>query len=218
MATTTVPMYRPRGDETFVGNDRLAVRRRVLVRHRPEAVRACARHPIGRTFAQGSARTCDSSAAPGRAVMPPAPRPPAPSSQRDVDLGLALNRRVVRYTNDPGNKVQFLEREAREAVRRVYRRRSGSPVPVEPLARCAARRRTADRLSQLVQAIRSPQRADRNPRSDPSGRYIELSRRLPSQGAASDENRGYPCLAFAEEDETPQVYAAWRRGASSMKN
>lgn len=47
-----------------------------------------------------------------------------PPSERDVDLGLHLDRRVVRYTNDVETKA-FLEREAAK-LSSTYRRRSGA--------------------------------------------------------------------------------------------
>ena len=56
--------------------------------------------------------------------LPPAPRLRAAHADRDVDLGLRLDRRVVRYTNDPDTKA-FLEREAKK-LSPSYRRRSGA--------------------------------------------------------------------------------------------
>src|SRR5262245_27255736 len=56
--------------------------------------------------------------------LPPAPRLEASRGERDVDLGLRLDRRVVRYTNDPATKT-FLEREAAK-LSPSYRRRSGA--------------------------------------------------------------------------------------------
>jgi SAP domain-containing new25 len=56
--------------------------------------------------------------------LPPAPRPRPVPAERDVDRGLRLDRRVVRYTNDPGTKA-FLEREAKK-LSPSYRRRSGA--------------------------------------------------------------------------------------------
>jgi hypothetical protein len=57
----------------------------------------------------------------------PAPKPAhsdVRSLPRDVDLGLRLDRRIIRYTNDPATK-SFLEREARKLVP-TFRRRSGA--------------------------------------------------------------------------------------------
>ena len=46
------------------------------------------------------------------------------SRPRDVDLGLRLDRRIIRYTNDPATK-SFLEQEARKLAP-AFRRRSGA--------------------------------------------------------------------------------------------
>ena len=57
----------------------------------------------------------------------PAPKPTQSdvrSRPRDVDLGLRLDRRIIRYTNDPATK-SFLEREARKLAP-AFRRRSGA--------------------------------------------------------------------------------------------
>ena len=56
--------------------------------------------------------------------VPPASRKARIAGERDVDLGLRLDRIVVRYTNDPETKA-FLEREA-EKLSPSYRRRSGA--------------------------------------------------------------------------------------------
>src|SRR5262245_19636528 len=56
--------------------------------------------------------------------LPSAPHVRRPAVERDVDLGLRLDRRVVRYTNDPETKA-FLEREAAK-MSPSYRRRSGA--------------------------------------------------------------------------------------------
>ena len=58
---------------------------------------------------------------------PPAPKPARSdvrSRPRDVDLGLRLDRRIIRYTNDPATKL-FLEQEARKLAP-AFRRRSGA--------------------------------------------------------------------------------------------
>ena len=57
----------------------------------------------------------------------PAPKPvqsDVRSRPRDVDLGLRLDRRIIRYTNDPATK-SFLEQEARKLAP-TFRRRSGA--------------------------------------------------------------------------------------------
>ena len=57
----------------------------------------------------------------------PAPKPAQSdvrSRPRDVDLGLRLDRRIIRYTNDPATK-SFLEQEARKLAP-AFRRRSGA--------------------------------------------------------------------------------------------
>jgi len=52
------------------------------------------------------------------------PGPASPADRRDTELGLRLDRRVVRYTNDSATKA-FLEREAAK-MSAAYRRRSGA--------------------------------------------------------------------------------------------
>jgi SAP domain-containing new25 len=55
---------------------------------------------------------------------PPAPRQSVRPKPRDSELGLRLDRRIVRYTNDQATKA-FLEREAKR-IDPAFRRRSGA--------------------------------------------------------------------------------------------
>ena len=142
--------------------------------------------------------------------MPPAPRSPAPAAQRDVDLGLALNRRVVRYTNDPGTKA-FLEREAAK-LSPSYRRRSGSRYRLNRWrdAQLAAGRRITYR--DLVKAyVRLSEPSERYARV-PSGRYInflaDFLRKEP-QATRAAAIRAWHSL---KRMDCPKTYADWRKG------
>ena len=58
------------------------------------------------------------------AIVQPTRERPSASTDKDVERGLHLDLRVVRYTNDPETKL-FLEQEARKLVPGL-RRRSGA--------------------------------------------------------------------------------------------
>ena len=143
----------------------------------------------------------------------PSPRPVrAAAGERDVDLGLHPNRRVVRYTNDPATKA-FLEREARK-LSASYRRRSGARYRLNRWrdAQLAAGRRITYR--DLVRAyVRLSAPSARYARV-PSGRYInflsDFLRREPKATRAS-AIRAWHSL---KRMNCPKTYAAWRRARS----
>ena len=141
--------------------------------------------------------------------LPPASRPVKPSGERDVDLGLRLDRRVVRYTNDPETKA-FLEREAL-TLSPSYRRRSGARYRLNRWrdAQLARGRRITYR--DLVKAYVRLSAPSAEYARVPSTRYVyflgDFMRHEPGATRAA-ALRAWHSL---KQMDCPKSYAAWRR-------
>ena len=133
------------------------------------------------------------------------------SQPRDVDLGLRLERRIVRYTNDPATKA-FLEQEAK----RLFpgsRRRSGAMYRLnrwrEKQLSDGVALTYRDLVAEYLRLTKSPDRFARIPH----GRYINflsdyLARHPGARAeaiAAWHELKAMPC---------PKTYRAWTRARS----
>jgi len=141
--------------------------------------------------------------------LPAVPRPRHAPAARDVDLGLRLDRRVVRYTNDPATKA-FLEREAKK-LSPAYKRRSGARYRLNRWrdAQLASGRRIT--YHDLVKAYVRISTAAEPYAKIASGRYInflsEFLRREPAATRAA-AIRAWHALKTMN---CPKTYAAWRR-------
>ena len=140
---------------------------------------------------------------------PPARRATAPAAERDVDLGLRLDRRVVRYTNDPETKA-FLEREAAK-MSPSYRRRSGARYRINRWrdAQLASGRPITYR-DLVREYVRLSAPTERYAHIGPT-RYInflaEFHRREP-HATRADAIRAWHTL---KRMNCPKTYTAWRR-------
>jgi hypothetical protein len=140
--------------------------------------------------------------------LPPAQRPASAPAARDVDLGLRLDRRVVRYTNDPGTKA-FLEREAKK-LSPSYRRRSGARYRLNRWrdAQLAKGRRITYR--DLVKTyVRLSAPAARYARV-PTGRYINFLADFLRQEPRATRPAAIRAWHAVKRMNCPKTYAAWR--------
>ena len=146
------------------------------------------------------------------AIVPPAPRTPAASTPKDVERGLHLDLRVVRYTNDPETK-QFLEREARKIVPGL-KRRSGTRYRLNRWREAQIANGVGIRYRDLVnEYVRLNQSADRFAQV-PHGRYVNfMSDFLAARNGATRE-QGMKAWAMLKRMDAPKTYAAWVRARS----
>jgi hypothetical protein len=133
------------------------------------------------------------------------------SQPRDVDLGLRLDRRIVRYTNDSATKA-FLEREARRRLP-DFRRRSGAMYRLnrwrEKQLSSGIELTYRDLVGEFVRLTKSPDPFARIPH----GRYINFVSDflVRHPGARAD------AIAAWHELKTmtcPKTYRAWTRARS----
>jgi hypothetical protein len=140
--------------------------------------------------------------------VPRARRSSPAAAERDVDLGLHLDRRVVRYTNDPETKA-FLEREAVK-VSPAHRRRSGSRYRLNRWreAQIAKGRRITYR-DLVRQYVRLSAPTTRH-RRVPHVRYINFLAdflRHEGKGTRAAAIRAWHAI---KRMNGPKTYAAWR--------
>ena len=141
-------------------------------------------------------------------IGPPKKTVSATAHERDVDLGLRLDRRVVRYTNDAVTKA-FLEQEAKRLAP-DYRRRSG--------ARYRLNRWRDQQLEEGVEItyrdvieeyVRLSQSTERFARV-PTGRYINfLSDFLAHEPRATTAD-AIAAWQLLKGMDSPKTYRAWR--------
>jgi hypothetical protein len=129
--------------------------------------------------------------------------------ERDVDVGLHLNRRVVRYTNDPETKG-FLEREAAK-LSPAYRRRSGARYRLNRWrdAQLAAGRRITyrDLVREYVRLSAPSQVYARIPH----GRYINFLAEYLRHEPRATREAAIRAWHQLKRMDRPKTYAAWRR-------
>ena len=141
--------------------------------------------------------------------LPQAPHAARVAGERDVDLGLRLDRRVVRYTNDPETKA-FLEREARK-LSPSYRRRSGARYRLNRWRDDQLARGRPITYRDLVKAYVRLSAPTAEYAPIPSTRYIcflgDFMRHEP------DATRAAALRAWhsVKRMNCPTSYAAWRR-------
>jgi hypothetical protein len=139
-----------------------------------------------------------------------APQPPAPGGgTRDVDLGLRLDRRVVRYTNDPQTKA-FLEREAAK-MSPGYRRRSGARYRLNRWrdAQLAAGRAITYR--DLVREYVRLSAPDAPYARIPHTRYVYFLGDFMRGEPGATRGAALRAWRSVKRMDCPKTYAAWRR-------
>ncbi len=147
----------------------------------------------------------------GAIVQPTRSRPSA-SAAKDVDRGLRLDLRVVRYTNDPETK-QFLEREARKLVPGL-RRRSGARYRLnrwrEAQILAGVRLRYRDLVHEYVRLNQSTDRFA----PIPHGRYINFMSAFLRVRKGATREQAIRAWAMLKSMNVPKTYAAWVRARS----
>jgi hypothetical protein len=146
------------------------------------------------------------------AIVQPTRMTPSASTTKDVERGLRLDLRVVRYTNDPETK-QFLEREARKLVPGL-KRRSGVRYRFnrwrEAQIFSGVRLRYRDLVKEYVRLNQSTDRFAQIPH----GRYINfMSNFLAARNGATKE-QATRAWAELKRMDVPKTYAAWARERS----
>ena len=143
------------------------------------------------------------------AIRQPAPARVSSSTARDVDRGLRLDLRVVRYTNDPETK-QFLEREAR-AVVPGFRRRSGARYRLnrwrEDQLRKGKRLTYRDLIKEYVRLCQSATPF----RRVPHGRYINFMADFLAARPGATHAQAIKAWRLLKTMNIPKTYAAWKR-------
>jgi len=143
------------------------------------------------------------------AIVQPTRRKPSASTDKDVERGLHLDLRVVRYTNDPETK-QFLEQEARKLVPGL-RRRSGARYRLNRWREAQILNGVRLRYRDLVnEYVRLNQSTDRFAQV-PHGRYINfMSNFLAARNGATKE-QAVKAWAILKRMDVPKTYSAWAR-------
>jgi hypothetical protein len=130
------------------------------------------------------------------------------ANERDTDLGLRLDRRVVRYTNNAVTK-DFLEQQAKKLAP-GYRRRSGARYRLnrwreEQLAKGAAIT-YRDVVEEYVRLSQSTERFARIPH----GRYINFMSDFLAHEAGATTTDAIAAWHVVKGMDCPKTYRAWR--------
>jgi len=143
------------------------------------------------------------------AIVQPTRRNPSASTDKDVERGLHLDLRVVRYTNDPETK-QFLEQEACKLVPGL-KRRSGVRYRLNRWREAQILNGVSLRYRDLVhEYVRLNQSTDRFAQI-PHGRYINfISNFLAARNGATKE-QAIRAWTILKRMDIPKTYAAWVR-------
>ena len=141
------------------------------------------------------------------AIVQPTQRKLPASTAKDVERGLHLDLRVVRYNNDPETKA-FLEQEARKLVPGL-KRRSGTRYWLnrwrEDQIRNGVRLRYRDLVNEYVRLNQSTDRFARVPH----GRYLNfMSDFLAARNGATKE-QALKAWAALKSMNVPKTYGAW---------
>jgi len=130
------------------------------------------------------------------------------ANERDTDLGLRLDRRVVRYTNNAVTK-DFLEQQAKKLAP-GYRRRSGARYRLnrwreEQLAKGVAIT-YRDVVKEYVRLSQSTERFARVPH----GRYINFMSDFLAREAGATTADAIAAWHVVKSMDCPKTYRAWR--------
>ena len=129
------------------------------------------------------------------------------SQERDVDLGLHLNRRVVRYTNDVTTK-EFLNREAKKLVP-AFRQRSGAKYRLNRWREEQLRHGVELTYRDLVEEyVRLSQSAGRFAQI-PHGRYINFMSAFLARQPSATKREAIEAWHSLKTMDCPKTYRAW---------
>ena len=135
------------------------------------------------------------------------PSTPHASKERDVDLGLHLKRRVIRYTNDRVTK-EFLEDEARKLVAGL-RRRSGARYRLnrwrEEQLRRGVKLTYGDLVKEYVRLSQSTEPFARIPHT----RYVNFISDFLSAQPGATRGRAITAWRMLKTLDCPKTYHAW---------
>jgi hypothetical protein len=128
-------------------------------------------------------------------------------ARRDVDIGLRLDRRVVRYTNDVATK-EFLEREAAKLAP-TFRPRSGAKYRLnrwrEDQLRNGAELTYRDVVAQYVRLTQSAERFARIPH----GRYINFMSDFLAGRPGATKAEAIKAWQSLKKMDCPKTYRDW---------
>lgn len=131
------------------------------------------------------------------------------SRERDVDLGLHLDRRVVHYTNDAATK-EFLNREAKKLVP-AFRLRSGVKYRLNRWREEQIRRGVKLTYRDLVdEYVRLSQYSGRFPRI-PQPRYVNFMSEFLERQPGATKREAIEAWHSLKAMDCPKTYRAWRR-------
>lgn len=138
---------------------------------------------------------------------------PESEAARDVDLGLRLNRRVIRYTNDAKTK-DFLEREAKKLAP-DYRRRSGARYRLNRWRDEQLEKGIAVTYRDVIEEyVRLSQTTERFARV-PHGRYINFLSDYLAQEPRATHAGAIAAWKSLKRMDCPKTYRAWARTRST---
>ena len=135
----------------------------------------------------------------------PAPKPAQSdvrSRPRDVDLGLRLDRRIIRYTNDPATK-SFLEQEARKLAP-TFPSTLGCNVQIESMEREATVRRSRAHVSGPGGGVSSPDAVPGPICSGSAWPLYQFPQRFHDATPWRRQGRSHRGVARAEGDVLPE--------------
>lgn len=142
----------------------------------------------------------------------PSPMDSVRSSRRDVDLGLRLHRRVIRYTNDVVTKA-FLEREAVKLAP-GFRQRPGAKYRLnrwrEEQVRSGVELTYRDLVAEYVRLTQSAARFARIPH----GRYINFMSDFLTRQPRSTRAEAIKAWKALKKLDCPKTYRAWMAAKS----
>ena len=148
-------------------------------------------------------------------IVPPAKLNPVArtrSRRRDVDLGLRLDRRVVRYTNDVVTK-EFLEREAVKLAP-AFRPRSGAKYRLnrwrEKQLQNDVELTYRDVVAEYVRLTQSAERFARVPH----GRYINFMSDFLARQPGATKAEAIKAWQSLKKMDCPKTYRDWTAARS----
>ena len=144
-------------------------------------------------------------------ITSPTKRDLSRSGVKDVDRGLTLDRRVVRYTNDHETKA-FLEREARR-LDPTFRRRSGARYRLNRWREAQLMRGARITYRDLVKEYVRLNRPETTHRRAPIGRYINFLSDFMAANPGATMAAGIRAWKSVKRLNSPKSYGAYARNA-----
>jgi len=143
------------------------------------------------------------------AILQPGRARVSPSTARDVERGLRLDLRVIRYTNDPETK-QFLEREAR-SLAPGFRRRSGARYRLNRWREAQLREGKRLTYRGLVKEYVRLCQSTTAFRRFPHGRYVNFLSDFLAAQPRGTHSQAIKAWRMLKTMDIPKTYAAWKR-------